>query len=152
MAGFKQSISEVDIQTIKTETDKIPTVLTNQEQLSKLLYKSISFAATDGTIDLAIATDGDIYVEDVLIYSLTDAADLVSVSIQTDDAEPFVVMSDAEGALANLTAETTIKTANSQKSFYLVSGKKLQYTINTAGDWSGYVVIKYKVISSGSLV
>jgi hypothetical protein len=134
---------------IKSDT---ATTITNQLQRERLLYKSVSFNATDGTIDLATATGGDLYVEDVLIYSLTAAADLTSVSIHTNDTVPFEVMTAVEGAAANLVAGKTIKTANSGVSFYLVSGKKLQYTIDTAGNWSGYIVIKYRVISSGSLV
>ncbi len=134
---------------IKSDT---ATAITNQLQRDRLLYKSVSFTATDGTIDLAEADGGDIYIEDVLIYSVTDAADLTSVAIHTNDTVPFEVMTAVEGAAASLTAQTTIKTATSQKSFYLVSGKKLQYTIDTAGDWSGYVLIKYRVISSGNLV
>jgi hypothetical protein len=137
---------------IKTVDSVADTILSNQGNPSKLLYKSVSFTATDGTVDLAVATDGDIYIEDVLIYSLTAASDLTSVSLQTNDTNPFVVMSAAEGAAANLTVQTTIKTANSEKSFYLTSGKKLQYTITDAGAWSAYIVIKYRIISSGSLV
>jgi hypothetical protein len=141
------------INTTDNKIDVVDTVVDNiQARTSNLLYKSISFSATDGTIDLATATGGDIYIEDVLVYSLVAATDLVSISIQTNDTTPFVVMTSVEGAAANLTAQKTVKTANSQNSFYLMSGNKLQYTIDTAGNWSGYIVIKYKVIGSGSLV
>jgi len=156
MTGFIDKVNSEDVTNIRSDVSgvdtKVDTVITNQAQQTKLLYKSESFAATDGTIDLAEADGGDIFIEDVLIYSLTSAADLTSVSIQTNDTEPFEIMTAAEGALANLDAEKTLKTDNSQKSFYLASGKKIQYTITGAGDWSFYAVIKYRVISSGDLI
>lgn len=158
MASFKEGYSKDELVTdIKIETDAIQTkvddVDTNQLQRDRLLYKSITLTDVAGSYDIATATDGDIIVEDVLLYMVTAGATFDSVSIQTDDTTPFVVMTDVEGAVGNLTAQTTVKTANSQKSFYLESGKKLQYTITGAtGSGSCYIVIKYKIISSGSLV
>ena len=158
MAGFKEEYSKEELVTdITVETDaiqtKVDTVTTNQLQRDRLLYKSIILNDTAGTYDIATATDGDIIVEDVLLYIVTAGETFDSVSIQTDDTTPFVVMTDVEGDVANLTAQTTVKTANSQKSFYLASGKKLQYTITgSTGSGSCYIVIKYKIISEGSLV
>jgi PAB1-binding protein PBP1 len=151
---MRNPLTSTELNTRLTTTDnKVDTVTTNQAHRDRLLYKSITLDGEAGSYDIATATDGDILVEDVLLYMLTAGATFDSVSIQTNDTTPFVVMTSVEGAVANLTAQTTIKTANSQKSFYLASGQKLQYTIAGAkGSGSCYIVIKYKVISSGSLV
>lgn len=130
-------------------SNKLDSIDTSQQV--KLKYVSLSFASETGTHDIVTATDGDIYIEDVLIYSVTSASDLTSVSILTDDNNPFVIMTTVEGAQASLTSQTTIKTDNSQKSFYLTSSKKLQYTIDGTGSWSAYILIKYRIQGSGSL-
>lgn len=138
---------------ISTTDGKVDTVNTNQLHRDRLLYKSLTLNDEAGSYDIATATGGDILIEDVVLYMVTAGATFDSVSIQTDDTTPFVVMSAVEGAVANLTVQTTIKTANSQKSFYLASSKKLQYTITGAtGSGTCYVLIRYKIISEGSLV
>lgn len=149
---MRNPLTNTELNTRLGTTDgKIDTVDDKLDQRVRLKYVSLSLSAAKGTDDIAVATDGDIYIEDVMIYSVTDAADLTSISIQTTDAVPFVVMSAVEGGVANLTATTNIKTANAQKSFYLASGKKLQYTIDGIGSWSAYILIKYRIISGGTL-
>ena len=134
---------------IKTGTDNIET---KQNHRTRLKYVSLSIENTDGTFDLVEADGGDIYIEDVLIYSSIAATDLTSVSILTDDTIPFIIMDSAEGVAENLVAEKTLKTTTSQKSFYLASGKKIQYIVEDTGTWSAYVLIKYRVQGSGDLV
>jgi hypothetical protein len=149
---MRNPLTNTELNTRLGTTDtKIDTVDDKLDQRIRLKYVSLSLSAATGTDDIAVATDGDIYIEDVSIYSLTNASDLTSVSIQTADAVPFVVMSAVEGGVANLTSGTNIKPANAQKSFYLVSGTKLQYTVDGTGDWSAYILIKYRSISGGTL-
>jgi len=91
------------------------------------------------TIDLdQIAASYDLFtgaVQDGVLESLvirlpnvdcSDDAALTSISIQTDDVTPDVVISAANGAVANLTAEAQLKYTGA---VFIKVGTKVQLTI-----------------------
>lgn len=106
---------------------------------------------TAATYDLAVA-DGDVLIESIAIYSKEAAAELSYVAIHTDNAVPFEVMTAAEGTVDSLTDDTNIITANNNVPFLLTNGKKLQYTIDSAGGAGKlHLAIKWRMIGNGTL-
>lgn len=109
-----------------------------------------NLAQAAGTYDLATVNNtGGIVIVGVDIYVLTAGATLTSVSIQTDDTTPEIILSALEGALANLTVGKNVVKAFS-KSIYLHVAKKIQYTIvGATGSGSLRVVVRYRPIVNG---
>jgi hypothetical protein len=93
---------------------------------------SIDLSKSAGTYDVCTANSEDVMVDLYSIYCTVAAAGLVSVSIQTNDTVPEVIMTAGEGALASLVAGKNISFAYSRK-FLLTSGKKITYTIIGVG-------------------
>ena len=122
------------------------------KRTSQLKEVTINLAQAAATYDAFTAT-GDVFIEDYTLYVTTVGATFTSVSIQTDDAVPRVLLTDAEGAVANIVDETNIVSANKalNQSFRLTSGKKIQYTIAGAtGTGAMVMCVKYRAISSGA--
>ena len=90
---------------------------------------TVNCAQAAGTYDLCTATGGDIVIHDMNFPVTVSGATFTSVAIQTNDAVPWVIMTAIEGAVANIIAGTNLQPANKGKSFTLVSGKKIQYTL-----------------------
>lgn len=83
-------------------------------------------------------------VEVYAVYSAAPGAGLVSVSLQTDDDTPDVLLTAAEGALANLTGGKNLTFART-KPLVIPNGKKLQATIVGTGT-GGSLIVLYKNI------
>jgi hypothetical protein len=115
-----------------------------------ILEKTINLAQAADTYDLFTAT-GDIYVEDINLYCTVVGATFTSVAIATDDTVPTVIMTDVEGAVANIVAGTNFQQATKGKTFRLGTGKKVQYTIvGDTGTGTMLATIKYRPISAGA--
>lgn len=112
--------------------------------------KAVNNAQAAGTYDLFTAT-GDVLVEVNRYYQITAGATFTSLSIQTNDTTPFVIMSAAEGAVANLTAQKDVTTANTIAPFLLQSGKKIQMTIvGATGTGTGMLALQYTPVTTGA--
>ena len=119
--------------------------------LSQTYCKSFSanLAQAAATYDIATASGGDILMLDAVVYISVAAADLVSVSVQTNDTTAVTIMSAAEGAVANLTGGKNAKVFATAT--VLASTKKLQFTIvgtGTAGTMK--VVVQYRKTAAGA--
>lgn len=111
--------------------------------------ESLDQAAT--TYDLLTGTTQAVLLEGFSLKLPTGAVGgaLTSVSVQTDDATPGVIISSTLGAVANLTSEAEI----SWTGCLLVNvGTKIQLTINGGAHGSAYVATftaKYRAVIAG---
>ena len=106
------------------------------------------------TYDLCTATGGDVMIDvyNLAFYMATAGATFTSVSVQSNQTAPFVLLSSAEGAVANLTAQKhVVRTIPSSAGFILKSGQKIQYTIaGPTGSGSMEVSLSFKPLSLGA--
>ena len=82
---------------------------------------------------------GLVVVYDVNIHVVTAAGGLNWVSIQSTNTSPVIIMTAAEGAVANLSIDKSMNyiqplAYGSNKTFQLSTGQLLQYTINGVGN------------------
>jgi hypothetical protein len=103
-----------------------------------------------GTYDLCTAS-GDLLVQAIGLYVATAGAVFTSVTIQSNQTTPFVVLNAADGAVANLVAQKSLASSWSQVfPWSLRSAQKVQYTIAGAqGSGSLKVPILYTPITGG---
>lgn len=77
---------------------------------------------------------GEVLITQVVLYCTVTGADFTSVSFQTNDATPQVILSAQDGAVANIVGGKVIK--NLTTPFLIQNGSKIQCTIagnGTAG-------------------
>lgn len=121
--------------------------------ISQLRVKAFTanLAQVASTYDLAtVNAVGGVLIHDVQIYTPSAGATFTSVSIQTNDTTPVVVLSAVEGAVANLTAGKNIVKAFTGPT-YLHTSKKIQFTlIGTTGTGSLLVVVRYQSTVAGA--
>jgi len=109
---------------------------------------------TAATYDLFTGTTQDVLLESLLIRMPDIAAGgaLTSISIQTDDTTPQVLISAADGAVANLTAEAQLAWQNFNAPILIKVGTKVQLTIAGGAHGVAYVcdiVVKTRAVTSG---
>jgi hypothetical protein len=114
------------------------------------IASTIADLETTGTVDLLTGTTQDVILEALTIKMPTGAAGgtLNSISIQTDDATPGIIISSTLGAVANLTSEAELGWSGEMR---ICVGTKIQLT-KDGGHGSSYVTkisAKYKAIVSG---
>lgn len=107
-----------------------------------------------GTYDLFTGTTQDVLLESLLIRmpNIVAGGAITSISIQTDDATPQVLLSAADGVVANLTAEAQLAWQNFSAPILIKVGKKVQLTIAGGAHGVAYVcdiVAKVKAVTSG---
>jgi len=91
---------------------------------------TIDLQQAAATYDLFTGTTEDVVLEELVIrlpnVDVSDDAAITSISIQTDDVTPQVIISAVDGAKANLTAEAEL----AWRGVMLIkTGTKLQLTI-----------------------
>lgn len=119
--------------------------------VSVTVEKAVNCAQAAASYDLLTATGGDVFIEVNRYYQITAGATFTSLAIQTDDTTNFVIMSAAEGAVANLTAQKNITTANTISPFLLQSGKKIRMTlVGSTGTGTGMLSITYAPCTPGA--
>lgn len=108
------------------------------------------------TYDIWIGAVQDVAVEKLLIrlpnVNVSDDVNITKISIQTDDATPYVFITDVQGAKINLTAENTLYWTGFQE---LKVGKKIRLTIaGGAADAPTVcdVVVEYRAVVAGGLL
>ena len=108
-------------------------MLAFQGWMRKIFTLNLGQAAN--TYDISTATGGDVICAPSLFswYVDTSGTLFTSVSVQTDTANPTVILTAAEGALANIKIGINLKPAW-QQPFIIRSGGKLRFTmIGTTG-------------------
>ncbi|MBA7590469.1 hypothetical protein ES708_32590 [subsurface metagenome] len=130
--------------------------------IQRLLSRQAQIAATTidldqgiGTYDLFTGTAEVVILESLNIKLPTGApgGTLDSISIQTDDATPGVIISAANGAVANLLTEAELGWTGT---LYITVGTKIQLTIAggpSGADYICNVTAKCRaVVAGGNLV
>lgn len=109
---------------------------------------SINLAQNAATYDLFTAS-GDVSILSVDLYVSVAGTGLTSVSVQTNDTTPVVVLASGSGLVAALTIGKNLLNLASQ--FFLASGKKVQYTIVGTGS-AGTIkaVVRYMRATAGA--
>ncbi|MFA5135464.1 MAG: hypothetical protein WC505_06800 [Patescibacteria group bacterium] len=102
---------------------------------NKEVTLDLTQAAAPTTYDALTAT-GDVMIMGINAYVQTaGGGDLTSVSIQTNQTTPLVLLTAGQGAVANLLAQShptsTMQTLVAP--WTLRSGQKVQYTLTAAG-------------------
>lgn len=137
-----------DVDTINTNTD---TKVAAKQQIAKTTE---DLNQVEATYDLLTGTTQDVLLESLLIRMPNEAAGgaITSISIQTNDATPQVILSAADGAVANLTAEAQLAWQNFNAPILIKVGKKIQLTIAGGAHSTAYVcdvVAKVRAVTSG---
>lgn len=113
-----------------------------------------NLAQATGSYDLCTTSGGDLLIEKVVIYMVTAALTLTSITIQSNDSTPFVILNAADGAVANLLLGKTITTTWPQiQPFTLRNTKKIQFTIvGLTGSGSMKVSFLFAPITAGAIL
>jgi hypothetical protein len=126
--------------------------------LTGIVATTVDLHQSAGAKDLFTATAQDIWIRS-LIFKLPnidvsdDTGGITSIAIQTDDATPQVLLTSAQGALANLTAEKQFVCSTP---ILLPATKKIQLilaggTADTEPTTCSVVAIYQSVVAGGSL-
>lgn len=116
--------------------------------------KTIDLNQAAATYDLFTGTTQVVMLESLVIQMPVGAAGgaLTSISIQTNDATPQVLISAVQGAVINLTSENQLIWTGKIR---VATGKKIQLTIGGGATGAAYVcnvVAELRaVVSGGSL-
>ena len=108
----------------------------------------------EATYDLFTGTTQDVLLESLLIRmpNIVAGGAITSISIQTDDATPQILLSATDGAVANLVAEAQLAWQNFNAPILIKVGKKVQLTIAGGAHGVAYVcdiVAKTRAVTSG---
>jgi len=121
-----------------------------RSKINKIAEFTADLIRAAGTYDLCTAS-GDVHINlaDIAVYVRIAGATITSVSIQTNQTNPTIILSAAEGAVANLLVEKNLTRAIAGcQSITLRSGQKLQYTIiGLTGSGELKVVIPFLAIT-----
>lgn len=112
---------------------------------------SLNLAQAAATYDLAICnTVGGVIIQDIQFYVTVAGSLFTSVSVQTNDTIPVIVLSSVEGALANVTAGKNIIKAFVGPT-YLHTSKKIQYTlVGLTGTGTMLAIVRYQASIAGA--
>lgn len=131
---------------------KAPQVI-DDTQLARIAQFTANLAQAAGTYDLCTASAGLIIdLNRLAMYMATAGATLTSVSIQTNQTNATTILSAAEGAVANLTAQkNVVRAVPTIGNLYLAAGQKIQFTIvGATGTGSMLVTIPYVPVVAGA--
>jgi len=121
---------------------------TNQDWIRKTFVLNLAQAAA--TYDITTAVGGDVVLNPELCawYVDTSGTLFTSVSVQTNTANPTVLLTAVEGALANILIGKNLQPAWRQPSI-IRSGGKLQFTmIGLTGVGQITLMLSFKPLSS----
>jgi len=130
---------------------RLDTKVAGKQQIAKTTEDLNQVA---GTYDLFTGTTQDVLLESLLIRmpNIVAGGAITSISIQTDDATPQVLLSAADGAVANLTAEAQLAWQNFNAPILIKVDKKIQLTIAGGAHGIAYVcdvIAKTRAVTSG---
>lgn len=111
---------------------------------------AVNCAQAAGTYTLLTAV-GDVLIVENRYLQITAGATFTSLAIQTNDTTPAVILTAAEGAVANLTAQKNIVAANTDQHYIVKSGKLIQMTlVGTTGTGTGTLGLMYVPLTAGA--
>jgi len=151
VAGVVGDIHDTDLPAVKTDTGTIISTLATGAGVVQMVQTTESLDQAAASYDLLTGTSHAVILEGFSLKLPTGAVGgaLTSISVQTDDATPGVIISSTLGAVANLTSEAEI----SWTGCLLVNvGTKIQLTINGGAHGSAYTATftaKYRAVTAG---
>ena len=130
---------------------RLDTKVAGKAQIAKTTEDLNQVAAT---YDLFTGTIQDVILESLLIRmpDIVAGGAISSISIQTDDTTPQVLISAADGTVANLTAEAQLAWQNFNAPILIKTGTKIQLTIAGGAHGVAYVcdvVARVRSVTSG---
>lgn len=134
-----------------TDLDALISKLATGAGSVQMVATTESLNQAAGDYDLFTGTSQAVVLEGLSVKMPTGAAGgaITSISVQTDDATPAVIISSALGAVANLTSEAEL----SWTGFVLINvGTKIKLTIAGGAHGSDYtatIVAKYRAVADG---
>ena len=128
------NISSVEMDVARIEAKVDPKVMGR----AQIAATTIDLDQAAATYDLFTGTTQAVVLESLNIKMPTGAAGgaITSISIQTDDATPGVIISAVDGAVANLTSEADLGWVGT---LYITVGTKIQLTIAGGAHGAAYV-------------
>ena len=140
------------LEAISDKISLIPT--TTVDGATQIAVTTVDLNQAASSYDLFTGTTQRVLLESLIIKMPTGAAGgaLTSISVQTDDVTAGVIISSADGALANLTSEAELSWTGAM---LINVGTKIQLTIDGGAHGSEYIttiIAKYvSVIAGGTL-
>ena len=140
------------LEAISDKISLIPT--TTVDGANQIAVTTVDLNQAASSYDLFTGTTQRVLLESLIIKMPTGAAGgaLTSISVQTDDVTAGVIISSADGALANLTSEAELSWTGAM---LINVGTKIQLTIAGGAHGSEYIttiIAKYvSVIAGGTL-
>ncbi len=137
---------------IDTNIDQIEVLVAEKVMgRAQLAATTIDLNQAAASYDLFTGTDQVVILESLNIKMPTGAAGgaLTSISIQTDDATPGVIISAVDGVVANLTSEADLGWTGT---LYITVGTKIRLTIGGGAEGGAYVcnvTAKYRAVVDG---
>ena len=138
MVGTDNAATEAKQDIMDTNVDQIEVLVAEKVMGRRQLpATTISLNQAAATYDLFTGTDQVVVLESLNIKMPTGAASgsITSISIQTDDATPGVIIPSTLGAVANLTSEANLSWAGT---LYITVGTKIRLTIAGGAHGSAY--------------
>ena len=117
------------------------------------LVVDVDLSQAAGTYTLLTASGGAVAIYSLALYVTTAGTLFTSVSIETDATTPFVFLSAADGALANITSEANVATTWNQLQAVIIGDTHaLTYTIaGAAGTGNMRAVIRWLPVDDGTI-
>lgn len=118
---------------------------------TKVATLTINLAQAAATYDAGTVAGGAIMLLNAIAYVSVVGATFTSVSIQTNTTTAVEILSAAEGAVANVTANKNLKVFSTAT--MIPSGSKIQYTIvGSTGTGTILLQIRYQPMANGAVI
>jgi len=139
---------------VKTAVDAIKAILETGAGKDQVKNTTISLNQGEASYDLFTGATQDVILESLVIKMPTGdcGGSLTSISIQTDDVTPAVLINSTDGAVANLKSEAEIYWIGA---VHITVATKVQLTIAGGAHGSAYtckVTAKYRAITAGGVL
>ena len=110
-----------------------------------------NLAQAAATYDAGTVSGGAVEIESVVVYVAAVGATFTSVSVQTNNTTAVEILSAAEGAVANVTADKNLKVFTTRT--VIPSGKKIQFTlVGSTGTGTLTLYVVYKPMVQGAVI
>ena len=151
LAALEALVDDLETRLSAVRAGYLDNIDTKAMGRSQIAATTIDLNQAAATYDLFTGTDQVVILESLNIKMPTGAAGgaLTSISIQTDDVTPGVIISSVDGDVANLTSEADLGWTGT---LYITVGTKIRLTIAGGAHGAGYVckvTAKSRAVVSG---
>lgn len=120
----------------------------------KVAQASMNLAQAANSYDLLTCSGSAVVITNAVVFCTVVGATWTSVTVQTDDTVPFVLMDATQGARANFVANSNVALTWPQVTrIYLRSGQKLRMTIaGSTGTGTALLTVVYFPLTQAGLL